>query len=184
MHDTIIQLDKKISLYFQTIKRPKWLDIFFVALTTLWDMAFVWFLIAAYFYFILQSKVTGLALFLGVFLVLIIGEWILKHIFRRSRPYIKYDVEIDPWIKWPSSYSFPSGHSGVAWSCIMITILSYMKWWHHFLGIIAIAVVLGVGISFSRIYLRVHFLSDVIIWSLLGSIIGVSSVYIIDMLTR
>lgn len=79
----------------------------------------------------------------------------LKLIFSRARPDIL-------WLSHASGYSFPSGHTMV--SCCFYGICIYWLWkkgkQYHWLAYILILLVLCIG--FSRIYLGVHYFSDVL----------------------
>ena len=83
---------------------------------------------------------------------------LLKAIFQRARPDLHRIVEAN-------GYSFPSGHSMAAFSFYVI--VSFLLWKHlpsslarRILILISTLMVLGIGIS--RIYLGVHYPSDVL----------------------
>lgn len=104
---------------------------------------------------------TGIYIIIAMTLGSILGEGIIKHIIKRCRPISNYKYSF--LIKVPPSYSFPSGHTtssfavlGVLWS-----LNSNYKYW---------ALILAVLISFSRIYLHVHYPSDIIAGIILGLI--------------
>lgn len=86
---------------------------------------------------------------------------LLKGVFRRDRPSMRI-IEA-------SGYSFPSGHSMtfLAFAIIfsyLILIYSENKFRAYFISLCLI--VLAISIGFSRVYLRVHYLSDVLAgWS-------------------
>jgi undecaprenyl-diphosphatase len=83
---------------------------------------------------------------------------LLKYLFQRARPEIHRLVEI-------AGYSFPSGHAMNA--CTVYTIIAFLLW-HNIatktgrtiLIIISAVMILSIGIS--RIYLGVHYPSDII----------------------
>jgi len=84
---------------------------------------------------------------------------VLKNIFQRSRPTIPgaYMVE--------TGFSFPSGHSMVSlifYGVIAYLALSYIKSkkWKVFITVITLMICALIG--FSRLYLGVHFLTDVL----------------------
>ncbi|MFV9510230.1 phosphatase PAP2 family protein [Tepidibacillus sp. LV47] len=97
----------------------------------------------------------------------------LKDLFRRSRPDITHLVEA-------GGYSFPSGHSMV--STTFYGILSYLLWIHlkerkkstWYVPILTIILILSIGIS--RIYLGVHFPSDVIAGFSAGGILVIAGI--------
>lgn len=106
---------------------------------------------------ILKNKKIGLCVWANLGISTILNQ-ILKHIFQRPRP-TEYRI-IDE-----SGYSFPSGHSMVsmAFYGFLIYLIyknvknTYLKW-----GLITLLSVLIALIGLSRIYLGVHYTSDVI----------------------
>lgn len=84
---------------------------------------------------------------------------LLKQIFERPRP-----IFVDPIIV-ETSYSFPSGHamdSLVAYGMLAYFALLFIKPWRARMGILFGAALLVILIGFSRLYLGVHYFSDVI----------------------
>lgn len=104
----------------------------------------------------IKNKKIGLAIIVNLSLVTIINQ-LLKFILQRPRP-IEYAI-IDE-----SGYSFPSGHSMVsmAFYGFLIYLIyryvnnKYLKW-----ALISLLSLLIIFIGVSRIYLGVHFASDV-----------------------
>lgn len=84
----------------------------------------------------------------------------IKRLFRRERPTTHGDPRYP--VRRPSTSSFPSGHaSAAAFAATLLTVWSGAAWaplW------VAIALVVG----FSRAFVRIHFLSDVIAGALVG----------------
>ena len=117
-----------------------------------------------------KHRKAGFLVLIGMLLGLIIGNGILKNVIARSRPcWINKDWQM--LISIPKDYSFPSGHTQA--SVIAATILTlYKKKW----GIVVIP--LTVIIAFSRLYLYVHFPTDVLGGALLGLIIGLFTYYV------
>lgn len=85
---------------------------------------------------------------------------ILKRRFVRPRPHLVLDA-LAPLVPIPDEFSFPSGHS-----CAAMAVASPILVYEPLIGIGAIALALLVGTS--RVYLRVHFVTDVIMGFLLG----------------
>lgn len=101
---------------------------------------------------------------MGLLAGLLVGNVALKHLVARSRP-CWLDPSVQLLIATPTDYSFPSGHT--LSSTIAATILA--KTDRRF-GYAAIS--LAVLIALSRLYLYVHFPSDVFAAALLGLLIG------------
>lgn len=107
-----------------------------------------------------------LALLISLAMIIDAGiVYIAKHIIKRERPNIKRLVE-------EKGYSFPSGHTFSATCfyglCIFLTYYSSINFIYQMLIIISL-ISLIITIGFSRIYLGVHYFSDVIGGLLLSS---------------
>ena len=90
---------------------------------------------------------------------------IMKHLIHRDRPIFE-----DP-IQTLNSYSFPSGHamvSTVFFGALAAIVIWQIRDWRLCALAIAIAGLFVAMICFSRIYLGVHYLSDVIAGFLAG----------------
>lgn len=97
--------------------------------------------------------------------------WVLKHSFKRRRPFHVVQA-LAPLLKPSDEFSFPSGHTTAAFmmSCIVAT----------FFPAAAVPIYLWATlIGMSRIMLRVHFISDVLAGAVLGTSIALVSLAII-----
>jgi membrane-associated phospholipid phosphatase len=105
---------------------------------------------------------------------------LLKFIFSRPRPLI-------PLLEPVKGFSFPSGHAMMSFSFYGLLIFLvyenvrnlYLRW-----SLIVLLLVLIFAIGFSRVYLRVHYASDVIAGFAVGFIWIVLSIYIIRRIER
>jgi undecaprenyl-diphosphatase len=87
-------------------------------------------------------------------------EFILKMQFHRQRPEPFFDTVL------PASYSFPSGHALLSFCCYgTLAALAARRW---LVRIAAAALILAIGIS--RIYLGVHYATDVIAGYLVATV--------------
>ena len=97
---------------------------------------------------------------------------LLKNIVSRIRPYdLKQDIEL--LIKRLSDYSFPSGHTLASFEAATVLMIKDKR-----LGIPAL--ILAILIAFSRIYLYVHYPSDVLAGILFGIAFAFLAVFIVD----
>ena len=88
---------------------------------------------------------------------------LVKLTFLRKRPYIKHRLTISRLIVPPDKFSFPSGHTAGAF-VIFFCINSYLP------SISWIFLILAILVGISRIYLGVHYFTDVLFGILLGFI--------------
>lgn len=135
----------------------------------------IWLLISIPFFINSSTTYIGVNILVSISLTAISGEGIIKHIVCRMRPCHKLENE-DLIVRRPSFYSFPSGHTASSFAVATLAIIrcSVPIW----CGILVIALI----VAFSRIYLRVHYLSDVVCGVFLGILCGIASVFIIDYL--
>ena len=119
-----------------------------------------------------KTRKMGITVILSYIMSWIIGQDILKNLICRPRP-CHIDETIQLLVSRPSSYSCPSTHTSLAFS-MAVSIKAFDKK----AGIYAIT--LALIVAFTRMYLFVHFPTDV----LLGSIIGILSGYICSKLIK
>lgn len=134
--------------------------------TSLGDMGIVWIILAIFFIIKKNYRKLGVMLLIALMLELLVGNVILKNIFQRPRPcWIDHSFKL--LVARPRDYSFPSAHAFSSFICATV-IAKYNKKW----GIGAL--ILAFLISFSRLYLFVHFPSDVFVGALLGVVLGIA----------
>jgi len=96
----------------------------------------------------------------------------LKFAFSRPRPKKTYPDDIVVYTK-AGSYSFPSGHTSQAFATATALSLLYPKWY-----IIAPAYLWASGVGYSRMYLGVHYPSDVLAGAVIGSASSIGAHYL------
>ncbi len=152
------------------------LDVLMPIITSLADKGIFFILAALCMLLFKKTRKGGIYLAFALCLGVIIGNLILKNVFMRPRP---FDVNpaLELLIKKPTDFSFPSGHS-LAATEFAVTMLFFNK----NLGIAAS--VLSLLICFSRLYLYVHYPSDVICAILLGIFTSVTAVKVTDLILK
>ena len=130
------------------------LDAIMVFITKLGDDGILWIAIGVICLLFKKHRKMGVQVLLSMLFTYIIGNLILKNVFARPRP-CDIDTTIAMLISRPHGHSFPSGHSMNGMVAAMALFLNNKK-----IGIPAL--ILAVLIGFSRMYLFVHFPTDVL----------------------
>ena len=143
----------------QRIHTP-WLDRIMVFFTTLANHGELWLFLAFLFLCVPRTRRLGLGMFLSIGLGFITGNLILKNLFARSRP-CWIEPQVPLLVPVPRDYSFPSGHTLVSFEGAVCMWCFDRRWG-------APALVLAGLIGFSRMYLFVHFPTDILGGLVLG----------------
>ena len=141
--------------------KNRFIDKLMIAVTLSGELGIIWIIIS--FFLFSRTKYTkeAIMVLLAIALASILG---IKHIVKRKRPFIKNNI-IKLMISQPGTYSFPSGHTASSFAAATVFIRTDMR-------LTYLIVVIAILISFSRLYLRVHYLSDVIGGIILGVFSG------------
>ena len=156
-------MEFEILYWIQQLRTPV-LDGIMTAVTFLGNGGWFWIALGATLFAVPRTRKTGAAMLISLAAGFILGNVILKNAVARQRP-CWLDPMVPLLIENPSDYSFPSGHSLASFEGAVSILLYHKKW-----GIAAI--VLAALIACSRLYLFVHFPSDVLAGSLLGMLIA------------
>lgn len=141
-------------LYFlQSLHNPV-LDKIMVFITSLGNEGLLWIGIAVVMVFFRKYRKCAISIGVSLLLMELVGNVILKDLIMRERP-CWIDPSIELLIKAPSSFSFPSGHTFAGFAASVTIFLHHKKE-----GIAAIVV--ASLIAFSRMYLFVHFPTDIL----------------------
>lgn len=149
----------------------KFLDYFFIAITSLSNKGILWIVLAVVLLCFKKTRKTGICLGVALILGEIFGNIILKNIFARPRPYT-VNAEANVIIEKLSSYSFPSGHTRCAVESAVAIFANNKKWGWAAIAIAALT-------AFSRLYLYMHYPTDVLGGAILGIIDGLLAVFIV-----
>lgn len=167
MFSAITQWDTDVLFWFQDHLRADWLNPIMKVITHLGDGGIIWILLCIALLIPKKTRRIGLVAAIALAFSFCVNDLIIKHLVNRVRPYdaIQGLVRL---IGPESSTSFPSGHSSAAFSTTTgILLASHKKWpvWPKLLIVFFACV-----IAFSRIYVGVHYPSDVI----MGMVVAIS----------
>lgn len=160
----IQNLDQIIFQAIQSLRTPL-LDQAMTALSSIGNHGILWLLILACLGFLGGKAGRRIAVlgFISLLTGWLLGDFVLKPLFERPRPFMELgdiDLLVDP----PADFSFPSGHTAVAFATALVVA---MKGKNLLLrtGILLLALLVG----FSRVYLGVHYPGDVLGGLVLGA---------------
>lgn len=136
------------------------IDKLMVTITSLGNGGLIWILVSLILICIPKYRKVGIMAICALILTTIIGEGLLKNLVKRPRPFTSLS-DIELLISAPTSYSFPSGHTGSSFAVAGI-LGSQIKKSRFYVFALAIL------IAFSRMYLYVHYPGDIIAGMMLG----------------
>lgn len=143
--------------------RTPFLDNFILLITSL--ASYVWYILIIGFLLNKPTRKLGVILAVAMILQYLVNGGVLKHLFARVRP-CNVDTTVELLVKRPKGFSFPSGHSAAAFCAVGVLYGARMK------KLLWPAFALACLIAFSRLYLYVHFPTDVLAGALCGFFIG------------
>jgi len=147
------------------------LDTVMPIITKFGDGGVFWIALAVIFLIFKKTRKMGLCMGLALLMGFITGNLILKNVVGRIRPY-DLNPEIEILVKHLSDYSFPSGHTLASFEAATAIFINNKK-----IGIPAL--VLAFLIAISRIYLYVHYPSDVLAAIILGIGFAILSCFVV-----
>ena len=166
---------------------PFW-DAFFVVITRMGNNAILFLALGLLLFLNKRTRKIGMCVLAAIGLVVLINNIALKSIFGRPRPFLlEYEWWVDGFafpglIPFPSGLAFPSGHSAGAFAAAGAWLLGACRW-HDSRALritAACSFVLAGLMAFSRMYLGVHYLSDIIV----GSAVGIGCAFLAVLLLR
>lgn len=162
--------DWTILHWIQDTLRSPAMDSFMVFVTRLGNIGFFWILSALLLMVHKKHRKQAIILLLALLAGQFLNNLVIKNLVQRSRP-CWLDPSVRLLIDVPKDFSFPSGHSmSSAIGAAMMT------WTDRRLGLVAIP--LAVLIVFSRLYLYVHFPTDVLAGVVVGLSIAFAAIYL------
>ena len=165
MIEKITEIDFQILYWIQEHLKCALLDAVMPFITHLGSFGIFWIILGFAFAFTKKYRKCGINMLLGMLIGLIIGNMILKNAVMRERPcWIAENIPM--LIAIPKDYSFPSGHT-------MSSVIASLTIFHEDKKIGTIALILAFVIAFSRMYLFVHFPTDILGGAVMGAVIGV-----------
>jgi len=164
-----VSFDLPILDWIQANMTNPVLDFLMPIITLLGDAGIFWIACAVVLLFTKKYRKIGLGMGFALIMGLVVCNMILKPAVGRPRPYdlqAEMGVIIKLIIEKQHDFSFPSGHTIASFEACTVLLLGNKK-----MGIPA--TILAILIAFSRMYLYVHYPTDVIASIILGTIFGI-----------
>lgn len=165
MFKLLQELDGNILLFIQDHIRQPWMDGFWKAVTHLGDAGLFWIALAVILLIFRKTRRAGVSALAAMGIGALITNAVLKLLVARIRPYDTIG-ELILMIERQHDFSFPSGHTCASFAAACAIWHCMPRRW----GILS--VILAFLISFSRLYVGVHYPSDVLAGALIGVFAG------------
>lgn len=147
----------------QNIFHSSILDTLMPVITRLGDHGIIPIIFCATLLMLPTSRKLGIPMAISMTICFIVINLTLKPLIARERPFTYLDYQL--LISAPTDYSFPSGHSGILMTVASSLFYSKARYRH-------LALALALIVAFSRLYLYVHFPSDVLAGAMIGWLAG------------
>ena len=175
MSGVTFYFDWEISLlnWFQNI-HTSFGDKFWGIITLFGAKGLFWVVLSLVILLTVKDKRVGWTMVGALFIDVLLCNVILKNVVQRNRPFwIFPDIPLVDGVAVPDDYSFPSGHTGASFAAATALFARNKKW-----GVPAF--VLAALICISRMYLFVHFPTDVLAGVVIGVFAGICSFFIVN----
>lgn len=184
--DSLLSFDLSVFEWIQGIQNG-FLDAVMAGITTTGNAGAIFIVLGFVLLFTKKYRKAGLAVLVALIVMLLCNDLFLKEFFARVRPFNLFESNPEKYAEWgtkyvfpelvykPSGYSFPSGHTASAFAAATALLWHSRKW-----GVptMIFATIMG----FSRIYVQVHYCTDVIGGVISGVICGFIAVLIVKFL--
>lgn len=171
--ETLIELDKSLFLFLNNLGTP-FFDQLWLVITNKWSSIplYMLFMYLLYKNFGLQKTIITLVV---VALMITISDqlsYAVKHAVMRSRPCGDESLQgLGRFITRCGSYGYFSGHATSSFALAIFLGLTLRQYYRYIFGLL---ILWAFVVSYSRIYVGVHFPGDVLTGMIVGTLIGIA----------
>lgn len=164
MFEMMQPVEEAILLFIQENLRCGILNALMIFFTTLGNNGMVWLIPAFVLFLTRKYRQAGFNIVVTIGICWLVNQ-LLKSVVMRPRPFTEIEM-LTVLIEHPSSWSFPSGHTCSAFAAAYAYTRSFKKWggWTYVLAVI---------IAASRMYVGVHYASDVLAGAVIATVLAV-----------
>ena len=156
--------DEAVLRFFQDNVRCAFLNPIMRGASLIGDMGLFWIVLCLILIAFKKTRRGGFITLVSLAAEFCICDLVIKRLVQRTRPYLALD-----WLELiahaETSWSFPSGHSASSFVCAYVLTRAFGKWG-------ALSYIPATLIAVSRVYVGVHFPTDVLAGMALGTIVG------------
>ena len=186
LFDVFTNFDLNVFHWFETAFNTgnyKILDTVMYIITTLGDAGIIWIVLAVALMIPKKYRKCGMMMAGSLIIMLVLNNLVLKNLFQRPRPFLFF--ENSPVYQWwlnagaqvESDRSFPSGHTTSSFAAVVPLFKRDKRFG-------AAALVLAILIAFSRIYVHVHYCTDILFGVVLGVVYGLLGCLVIGLIIK
>ena len=165
-------MEESALLFVQEHIRQGWLNRIVVFITKLGDVGFFWIALTLVLFCIAKTRKTGIMCLTSIGIIHIVNNLIIKNLVGRVRPYDAIR-ELQALVPPLRDSSFPSGHSACSFAVAVVVFRNLPK------KIGVPVLVLAFLISLSRIYVGVHYPTDVVCGAIFGTLSALAAEFIV-----
>lgn len=162
----ITMLDTAILNMLTPLQSP-WMNNIMIFFSRLGNFGFIWLVLCVVLLCLRPTRRIGAAIALAMLFCFVFGNLLLKPMLARPRPFV-VDPTIQILMMPEDAYSFPSGHTMHAFAATTALGSASRSWG-------AVALMVAILIAFSRLYLMVHYPTDIlggVILGVTGGLVG------------
>ncbi len=171
MPTVIQQLDEQALVWVAEHVRCAVLDPFMRVYTQLGNAGMLFIALGVLMLFFKQTRKAGASALCAMLIGLIVVNFTIKPLVSRPRPWLVIENFVNM-VPEHDPNSFPSGHTNAAFAFALSVCMSAPKKWMKISAVCA-AVVMGL----SRLYVGVHFPSDVLAGAVIGAMCGLAGAW-------
>lgn len=186
--DKFLGFDLAVFEWIQGVQN-RFMTAVMVTITTLGDEGILFIAMGIVLLFTKKYRKVGFAILIALIVMSICNNVILKDLLARPRPFNLFNIDPEAYALWggegakyffpnlvhaPSSYSFPSGHTSSAFAAAFAILIYNRK-----IGIPMTFFAALMGLS--RIYVEVHYCTDVIAGAVVGLVYALIAALIIKL---
>lgn len=170
--DWITQVDLSILHMIVQYLHAPWLDLGMAWFTKLGNSGAIWLALGIGLSLTKEYRTVGMAMLLALVMGMVICHFAIKPMVGRLRPFL-VDPSFHLVIKPPTGYSFPSGHTWSSFAAVAVAMMHRLKGRY-------IILLAAVVMAFSRLYLTVHYPTDILGGIIIGLFLGYISVKLVE----